>query len=75
MKEAMKKFEEAMDEMMSLCKRAVGEVMFDCNEVDPDGLRAMQAAFKLADASAKLMKEQNNLLIEMNDKLDALMKK
>ena len=71
MKNAMEKFENAVNELMSLCKSKLGEIMFD-EYMDDESLRMLRMCFNLTDASMNLMKEQNNMLIEMNEKLDRL---
>lgn len=74
MMEAMKKFEDAVNEVMDLCKGELGKMMFD-EDIDDTSLRAMRMCFNLIDASMNLLKEQTKMMNEMNEKLDKLMLK
>jgi hypothetical protein len=72
MKENMEKLENAMNELMDICKSEIGRMMFDADEVDERGLLALRSCFKLVSASMSLMKEQTDMMVEMNKKLDKL---
>lgn len=71
MKEAMEKFEKAVDEMMDMCKAALGQFVFD-EDMDDKALDCMRTSFKLVNASMELTKAQAEMMIEMNEKLDKL---
>lgn len=74
MKEAMNKFEKAIDEMMDLCKSELGRALLD-SDMDERALTAVRMAFNLVDASMNLMKTQADMMIEMDNKLNTLIER
>lgn len=74
MEEAMKKFENAMDDMMSKCKAAMGQFVFE-EGMDGQVFGLMRSAFTLGDAFMDLMKAHTKMMSEMNEKLDKLVDK
>lgn len=74
MKEAMNTFENAVNELMDMCKSELGKIMFD-EDMDERALRLLRMSFNLVDASMNVMKAQSDMMIEMNNKLDTLIEK
>lgn len=74
MKEAMNNFEGAVNELMDICKTELGRAIVD-DEMDERTIKMLQLSFKLFNASMKLLEEQTDLLIEMNEKMDTLLKR
>ena len=74
MKEAMNNFEGAVNELMDICKTELGRSIVD-DEMDEKTIKVLQLSFKLVNASMKLVEEQADLLIEMNEKLDTLLRR
>lgn len=73
MKEAMNKFDNAVNEMMDIFKGEIGKLMFDPSvECDERTIGLVRSSFALMDAAMKLTKAQSNMMIEMNEKLDKL---
>lgn len=76
MKEAMKKFDNAVNEMMDIFKGEIGKLMFDPNvEYDDRAISLVRSSFALMDAAMELTRAQTNMMIEMNEKLDQLVEK
>ena len=72
MERTYKEFEEAMNEVMSVCKAQLADLMFD-GDMDEQAIAMLRAGFKLIDASKNLMKKQAETMDEMNEKLDKLL--
>ncbi len=73
MKEAMIKFDKAVNELMDICKAELGREMFGEDIYDERTLTMLQASFRLVNASMELTRKQNETMIEMNEKLDRLL--
>lgn len=74
MKEAMEKFENAVNELMDMSKRELGQIVFE-EDMDDRAISVLRMSFNLVDASMELMQAQTKLMIEMNEKLDKLVEK
>ena len=68
---AYTEFENAMDEVMGICKAQLAELMFD-GDMDERAIALLRASFKLIDASKNLMRTQSETLDKMDEKLDRL---
>ena len=74
MKEAMEKFENAVNELMDMSKRELGQIVFE-EDMDDRAISVLLMSFNLVDASMELMQAQTKLMLEMNEKLDKLVEK
>jgi hypothetical protein len=74
MKEAMKNYEDAVNDVMNACKGVLGEFVLE-EDMDERALDMLKKSFKLVTASMELMKAQNEMLIQANEKLDKLVNK
>lgn len=71
MKEAMKNYEAAVNDVMDVCKGVLSEFVFDDN-MDERAVDMLKKCFKLVNAAMDLTKAQTEMMIEMNEKLDKL---
>lgn len=73
MKEAMNKFDNAVNELMDVFKGEIGRLIFDLNvEYDDSAITRVRSSFALMDAAMELTRAQTNMMIEMDKKLDRL---
>ena len=72
MLEAMNKFEGVVNELVDTCKDELGREMID---MDDRAANIVRLSFKLVDAAMGLIKEQTELMVDMNEKLDKIISK
>ena len=72
MTETARELKKGMDDMMIVCKRKFGEMVFD-GDVDTELVEFMRGMFNMCDLSMKLVEEQAQTIEAMNDKLDKLL--
>ena len=64
----------SVDGMMDVCKRKLGEEMFD-DSIDIELVECMRGMFKMCDLAMQFVEEQAETINDMNDKLDKLLAK
>lgn len=74
MKEAMNKFDKAVNGLMDIFKGEFGRLMFD-EDVDERAIGLVRSSFELLDAAMELTRKQADMLIEMDKKLDGIVEK
>lgn len=75
MTNTVRELKKNMEDMLNVCKRKIGEEMFDADCIDVEAFELMQGMFKMCDLSMKLMEEQAETIDEINNKLDKLLER
>ena len=63
----------SMDETLDLCKRKLGEEMFDADDVDTEAIKLVRGIFHVCDLAMELTCKQAETIEEINSKLDKLL--
>jgi hypothetical protein len=61
------------NDMMSVCKKKLGEEMFDDEYVDVDTIEIMRNMFRMCDLAITLVEQQTKTLNDINNKFDKLL--
>ena len=70
-----RELKKSMEDMMNVCKRKLGEEMFDTDCVDVDCIELMRSMFKMCDLAMDLTVQQAETIEAMNEKVDKLLEK
>jgi stress response protein YsnF len=68
-----RELKENADRTMELCKRKLGEEVFDNDDIDTELVELMRGVFRICDLATQLTCEQANAMNEINRKLDKLL--
>lgn len=68
-----RELKESVNKMMDLCKRKLGEEVFDDKSVDAETIELMRGMFHMCDLAMELTCKQAETIDEINGKLDKLL--
>ena len=76
MTNTVRELKNTMEDMMDVCKRKLGEEVFEDDEFyDAESIEMMRSMFKMCDLAMDLMVQQAETIERMDEKLDKLLEK
>ena len=76
MMNTVRDLKQSYGDMMNVCKKKLGEEVFDDNNVmDIEFFEMMRGMFRMGDLAMQLVEQQAQTIQEMNNKLDKLLER